>query len=256
MNNTLKTIFTLVIAFVFAGCSTFGGNKISNETLYGAIVEQGNKQNETLSKIVELLATQKTAEVKKPAPEATTNAKRFTFGNTVSDEEILGTSVSLKKSERTATVSTENPFEKRITRLENRVFTTEKIVSNHKKRLDSLEKFDRKLAWEISQVGIDNFPGINVGKFAKGSAKVSSEIESQIQAVAKRYNSAIGNRTDTLTIVVTGHDDSGNISEKRGNAVAKVLKRFLNKNFSTTIATTPSGNYPGKVSISNPFTAN
>lgn len=250
-----KMFFIFFASLVFAsGCAT--KNTASNHDILAAIT----KQSEAITNLASAIRSPvSTSEREENAP-AKESESGFGYALTATD---LRPSNSGKKTEtnRSPLFSKKNPSttdsEKKLEGFEKRVFKLEEIVGRHKHRLDSLEKFDRKLAWEISQVGIDNFPGINVGKFAKGTAKVSSEIESQIQAVAKRYNSAIGNRTDTLTIVVTGYDDGGNISEKRGNAAAKVLKKFLNKNFNITIASSPSGNYPSKVSISNPFiTAN
>lgn len=248
-----KMFFIFFASLVFAsGCAT--KNTASNHDILAAIT----KQSEAITNLASAIRSPVPASTREEIAPAKESESGFGYALTAAD---LRPSNSGKKTKtnRSSLFPEKNPSiadsEKRFERIEKRVYALEKIELKQNQRLNSLEKFDRKLAWEISQVGIDNFPGINVGKFAKGSAKLSSEIESQIQAVAKRYNSAIGNRTDILTIVVTGYDDGGNISEKRGNAVAKVLKKFLNKNFNITIASSPSGNYPGKVSISNPFTA-
>lgn len=250
-----KMFFIFFVSIVFAsGCAT--KNTASNHDILAAI----SKQSEAITNLASAIREPVPASTREEVAPAKESESDFGYALTAAD---LRPSNSGKKTKtnRSSLFSEKNPSttdsEERFERIEKRIYTTEKIVSNHKKRLDSLEKFDKKLAWEISQVGINNFPGINIGKFAKGSTKISSEIESQIRAVVKRYNSAIGDRTDVSTIVVTGYDDSGNISKKRGNAVAKVLKKFLNKNFNITIASSPSGNYPSKVSISNPFiTAN
>jgi len=243
-------VFIFLAGLIVSGCATT--NTTSNRDILMAIT----RQTEAISN----LATA----VRSPAPAPitpTVNPVKKTgtgFGHSLTEADLYPEkSNSRSKPDRTLiSEKSDNDTDHRFARLEKRVHTLERIELKQNKRLDALENARRKLTWEIGQVGIDSFPGITVGKFAHGSAKVSWEIENQIKAVAEKYNAASAEKSGKIEVVVTGFNDKGGISEKRGTAVLKVLKKYLNKKFEvkyTGSDDTAEISLNGKAFISNPF---
>lgn len=248
MKNTL--IF-IVISFFLASCAS-KHVEVSNDTLYQAIVEQGKIQNESLNRIAGILI-----ENKKPVitPQKIVTPSRF--GNTVSDEEILGTSVSLKKSERTATVSSENPLEKRVATLEKKFKKIEKSDRDQNLQLSKIKATMRRLNIAIAENG-----GMeNTGRFIIDGSK--QEAPEQIEATVEKissYYSGLENPSGNYVIIITAYNEKGVASEKSSKKAKELLvkalkKKELNGKFSVNISTDGKKNkkLAGGIVISNPF---
>lgn len=246
-------VFIFLAGLITSGCATT--NTTSNRDILMAIT----KQTEAISNLATAVRSPAPAPINPTVNPVKKTGPSLGYSLTAAD---LHPEKSDSKSKPSSTTllseKSDSEVDQRFTRLEKRVHTLERIELKQNKRLDSLEDARRKLTWEISQVGIDSFPGIAVGKFARGSAKISWEIESQIKAVAEKYNAAAAGKSGKIEVVITSFDDKGVISKQRGSATIHCLEKYLNNKFEIKFSENNDSvaqPLPGKSFISNPFTA-
>lgn len=241
-----KYIFLAFCSLLFVSCATKNG-EVTNRDLLAAMTEN--------NKAITALAISMTTNVEKKADKSIPEPKstRPQLGKFFSKEQILGTAPKKSTIKTPAVIASPSATDKDIAALKRRVSAIEKSDKEQDHDIASIMTAQKKLGWKISQIGMENFNNFIVGKFFHKSSYPSKEILGQVRAVAETLNREDDGASHTVN--VTGYDDNGKISDKRGEAIRAILSKHLKDNISVSLNREgdTKKDYARCVFISNPF---